>query len=63
MGAMCDDGGKTVGRDTTTLGILEPLLLVDPLMEASLRAFFPYQRLVKEIEERRKRDGWRGEKR
>jgi hypothetical protein len=32
-------------------------------MEASLRAFFPYQRLVKEIEERRKRDGWRGEKR
>ena len=54
---------KTVGRDTTTLGILEHLLLVDPLMEASLRAFLPYQRLVKEIEERRKRDGWRGEKR
>jgi hypothetical protein len=37
--------------------------LVDPLLEASLRAFFPYQRLVNEIEERRKRERWRGEER
>jgi len=43
---------KTVGRDSTTLGILEHLLFVDPLLEASLRAFFPYQRLGKEIEEK-----------
>ena len=50
-------GTKTVGRDCTTLGILEHLLLVDPLLEASLRTLFPYQRLVKEMDKGRKRGG------
>ena len=49
--SMLGNGSKTIGPNCTTLGISEHALLVDPLLEASLRAFFPYQRLDRGKEE------------